>query len=144
MLTHAAYEEIGGMKQALAVHAEEAFRKLDPQDEQRVRRIFTQLVQPSQATEDTRRIATESELGPENWGLVARLADERLVVTGRDEAMGVETAEIVHEALIREWERLRQWTNEDREFRQWQERLRSAMRHWEDSGQDNGGLLRGC
>jgi hypothetical protein len=40
MLTHAAYDEIGGVKQALAVHAEEAFRKLDPQEEQRVRRIF--------------------------------------------------------------------------------------------------------
>jgi KaiC/GvpD/RAD55 family RecA-like ATPase len=143
MLTHAAYEEIGGVKQALAVHAEEAFRKLDPQEEQQVRRIFIQLVQPSQATEDTRRIATESELGRENWGLVARLADERLVVTGRDEASEEETAEIVHEALIREWERLRQWTNEDREFRQWQERLRSVMRQWEVSGRDNGALLRG-
>jgi WD40 repeat protein len=143
MLTHAAYEEIGGVKQALAVHAEAAFRKLDPQEEQRVRRIFTQLVQPSQAPEDTRRIATESELGPENWGLVARLADERLVVTGRDEASEEETAEIVHEALIREWERLRQWTNENREFRQWQERLRAAMRQWEVSKRDNGALLRG-
>jgi KaiC/GvpD/RAD55 family RecA-like ATPase len=143
MLMHEAYDEIGGVKQALAVHAEEAFRKLDPQEEKRVRRIFTQLVQPSQATEDTRRIATESELGPENWGLVARLADERLVVTGRDEASEEETAEIVHEALIREWERLRQWTNEDREFRQWQERLPSAMRQWEVSGRDNGALLRG-
>jgi hypothetical protein len=143
MLTHAAYDEIGGVKQALAVHAEEAFRKLDPQEEQRVRRIFTQLVQPSQATEDTRRIATESELGPENWGLVARLADERLVVTGRDEASQEETAEIVHEALIREWDRLRQWTNEEREFRQWQERLRAAMRQWEVIKRDSGALLRG-
>jgi hypothetical protein len=156
MLTHAAYEEIGGVKQALAVHAEEAFRRLDPQEEQRVRRIFTQLVQPNQTTEDTRRIATESELGPENWGLVARLADERLVVTGRrlvvtgrDELSEEETAEeeeiaeIVHEALIREWERLRHWTNEDRQFRQWQERLRAAMRQWEVSERDNGALLRG-
>jgi len=143
MLTHAAYDDIGGVKQALAVHAEEAFRKLDPHEEQRVRRVFTQLVQPSQATEDTRRIATESELGPENWGLVARLANERLVVTGRDEASEEETAEIVHEALIREWERLRQWTNEDRAFRQWQERLRSTIRQWEMSGRDHGALLRG-
>jgi hypothetical protein len=155
MLTHAAYDDIGGVKQSLAVHAEEAFRKLDPHEEQQVRRIFTQLVQPGQAT-DTRRIATESELGRENWRLVARLADERLVVTGRrlvvtgqDELSEEETAEeeeiaeIVHEALIREWERLRQWTNEDREFRQWQERLRSAMRQWEVSGRDNGALLRG-
>jgi KaiC/GvpD/RAD55 family RecA-like ATPase len=143
MLTHVAYDEIGGVKQALAVHAEAAFCKLDPQEEQQVRRIFTQLVQPSQATEDTRRIATESELGPENWGLVARLADARLVVTGRDEVIGEETAETAHEALIREWERLREWMNEEREFRQWQERLRLAMRQWEMIGRDNGALLRG-
>jgi hypothetical protein len=35
--------------------------------------------------------------------LVVRLADARLVVTGRDEAANQDTAELVHEALIQHW-----------------------------------------
>jgi hypothetical protein len=58
-----------------------------------------QLVQPGEGTEDTRRIATRDELGEESWQLIQRLADKRLVVTGRD-AHGHETVEVVHEAMI--------------------------------------------
>ncbi|NEQ24751.1 MAG: hypothetical protein F6K28_37745 [Microcoleus sp. SIO2G3] len=57
------------------------------------------------------------EVGEENWDLVTRLADARLVVTGYDEATGNETVEIVHEALIQKWGHLRQWLELDRDFR---------------------------
>lgn len=72
-----------------------------------------------------------------------RLADERLVVTDRDPA-GRETAEVVHEALIQRWPRLRSRMDEDREFRVWQERLRDAVHIWQASNQDSGALLRGA
>jgi signal transduction histidine kinase/CheY-like chemotaxis protein len=65
------------------------------------------------------------------------------VVTGRNPATGEETVEIVHEALIREWDLLREWLAAGREFRTWQERLRGAMRQWEASRRDEGALLRG-
>jgi hypothetical protein len=42
-------------------------------------RFFMQLVRPGEGTEDTRRVATKSELGEINWSLVKRLADARLV-----------------------------------------------------------------
>jgi formylglycine-generating enzyme required for sulfatase activity len=85
-------------------------------------------------------------VGEENWDLVTRLADERLVVSDRKKTTGEaeeETVEIVHEALIREWQRLRKWMKEDRAFRLWQERLRTAMHQWETTGKDDGALLRG-
>jgi hypothetical protein len=66
-----------------------------------------------------------------------------LVVTGCDEATGEATVEVVHEALIRGWERLREWMEKERDFRIWQEGLRAAMRQWVASGKDNGVLLRG-
>ena len=90
-------------------------------------------------------MATRPEVGEENWDLVRYLAGEsaRLVVTGRNEATNEETVEVVHEALIREWQRLREWMEGDRTFRTWQERLRLAMRQWESSGNDEGALLRG-
>jgi WD40 repeat protein len=83
-------------------------------------------------------------VGEENWDLVTHLASDRLVVSSRDEALGEETVEIVHEALIGGWERLRLWIELDRSFRTWQERLRASLRQWEASSRDEGGLLRGA
>ncbi len=63
-------------------------------------------------------------------------------MTGRD-VEGIETVEVVHEALIRGWSKLRGWMESDRAFRVWQERLRAGMRQWEASERDEGALLRG-
>jgi formylglycine-generating enzyme required for sulfatase activity len=143
-LTHDAYEEIGGVEKALASYAEEVYRRLSEVDRHVVQRVFIQLVRPGEGTEDTRRLATRAEVGEDNWDLVTRLADVRLVVTGQDEGVGEETVEIVHEALLREWGRLRGWMESDRSFRTWQERLRAARRQWEATGNDDGALLRGA
>lgn len=143
-LTHAAYEEIGGVEAALARYAEESYGNLNEEEKERARRLFIQLVRPGEGTEDTRRLATRTEVGEENWDLVTRLADARLVVSNRDDAAGEETVEIVHEALIGGWERLRLWIELDRTFRTWQERLRASLRQWETSDRDEGALLRGA
>ncbi|MCC3415141.1 MULTISPECIES: pentapeptide repeat-containing protein [unclassified Microcoleus] len=144
-LTHAAYLEMGGVKQALANHAEVVYSKLSWTEQEQAQRIFVQLVRPGEGTEDTRRLATRAEVGEENWALVQEFAGEsvRLVVTGRNEATGEETVEVVHEALIKQWQSLRDWMKGDRIFRTWQERLRTVMRQWESSGNDDGVLLRG-
>ncbi|MBW4685317.1 MAG: trypsin-like peptidase domain-containing protein [Komarekiella atlantica HA4396-MV6] len=142
-MTHAAYEAIGGVEKSLANHAEAEFAKFKPEEQQQAQQIFVQLVRPGEGTEDTRRLATRNEVGDNNWDLVKRLADARLVVTGLDETVGKETVEIVHETLIREWGRLHGWMESDRSFRTWQELLRSRMRQWENTGKDEGPLLRG-
>jgi WD40 repeat protein len=142
-LTHHAYNEIGGVEASLASYADKVYNQLNPEETLRAERIFIQMVQPGEGTEDTRRIANSKEIGEENWDLVTRLADARLVVTGRDEKMGLETVEFVHEALIRNWRQLHLWMQEDREFRRWQENLRVVMRTWESSDFDEGALLRG-
>ncbi|MBV6624257.1 MAG: CHAT domain-containing protein [Rivularia sp. (in: Bacteria)] len=140
-LTHLGYEEIGGVETALANHAEAIYAQLIA-DEERVQQIFIQLVQPSETSTDIRRLAIREELR-ENWDLVTRLADGRLVVTNRNQVTGVETVEIVHEALIKNWRRLQKWMREDWDFRYWQEQLRVFIRQWEKSDKDNGALLRG-
>ncbi|MBD2538188.1 SUMF1/EgtB/PvdO family nonheme iron enzyme [Coleofasciculus sp. FACHB-SPT36] len=142
-LTHQAYEDIGGVEKALAGYAEAVYSRLSEVDRQVAQWVFVQLVCPGAGTEDTRRLATRDEVGEDKWDLVRRLADARLVVTGWDEGAGKETVEIVHEALIRQWGRLRGWMESDRTFRSWQERLRTVMRQWESTGQDEAVLLRG-
>ena len=139
-LTHQVYEEIGGVETALANHAEAIYAQLIA-DKERVQQIFIQLVQPSERGADIRRLAIREEVG--DWDLVTRLADGRLVVTNRNQVTGVETVEIIHEALIKNWRRLKKWMREDGEFRYWQEQLRVFIRQWENSDRDEGALLRG-
>uniref|UniRef100_UPI0009598CD7 NACHT and WD repeat domain-containing protein n=1 Tax=Scytonema sp. HK-05 TaxID=1137095 RepID=UPI0009598CD7 len=142
-LTHQAYDEIGGVKKAIANHAEQIYQQLSEAQQKQAQRIFLQLVRPGEGTEDTRRLATRAEVGQDNWGLVSYLAgyQARLVVTGRHEQE--DTVEVVHEALIREWGTLREWINANRQFRVWQERLKVALREWKNSNHDSGALLRG-
>jgi WD40 repeat protein len=150
-LTHVAYDEIGGVKGALSRHADKVYQRLSAEDQVQARRIFVQLVIPGAGTEDTRRVARQTDLAAD-WSLVARLASERLVVTNQVQMEPEEqetpatqnTVEVVHEALIQNWRQLRVWMDEDRKFRTWQESLRVDLKRWQETNQDEGALLRGA
>jgi len=141
-LTHTAYEDIGKVEGALASYADKKYDNLTSIEQEKVRHIFIQLVQPGEGREDTRRLATKAELGEANWELVTKLADARLVVTS-DNASGEQTVEVIHEVLIQNWEKLRQWMKTNREFRAWQQQLRFSKYQWQKNYQDEGALLRG-
>jgi hypothetical protein len=144
-LTHAAYDAIGEVRGAIAKRADEAIKDLDAEQTAAVRAIFTRLVQvtrPDEAGQDARRRVDLDELPPESQALAQRLADARLLVTGRDPISGDETIEVAHEALIRGWGQLQEWLNRDREFLLWRQRLRTLADIWEESGRSEGALLR--
>ena len=71
------------------------------------------------------------------------LADERLLVTSQVAGSAEETIEVSHEALIRHWERLKEWVEADRRFLAWQQRLSAAMEEWEGNKRNADLLLRG-
>ena len=66
------------------------------------------------------------------------LIDSRLVTA--DE----ERVEVAHEALLREWPRLRGWLEEDAEGRLLHQHLTHAARDWETAARDPGELYRGA
>ena len=66
------------------------------------------------------------------------LADARLITTTED------SAEVAHEALIREWPRLREWLSEDRVGIILHRRLTEAAQEWELLEHDPGSLYRGA
>jgi WD40 repeat protein len=66
------------------------------------------------------------------------LADDRLVTIGEGEV------EVAHEALLREWPRLRGWLDEDAQGRRLHLHLRDAARSWDAAGRDAGELYRGA
>ena len=98
----------------------------------------------ARGTQDTRRRATLDEL-VRRWDedsairrVLHVLTDARLVTVEAD------TAEVAHEALIREWPRLRGWLMEDRERLRIQRQLTRAAQEWERLGRDSGSLYRGA
>jgi hypothetical protein len=133
---------MGKVKGALARYADQVYNALNEEEKRRVRHIFLQMVQPGDGTAGTRRITKRDELNAEDWMLVRRLSDQRLVVVSTTQN-GQEIAEIAHEALIQNWQLLQDWMKMDGNFRAWQERLRSILRQWEENKSDVGGLLRG-
>jgi WD40 repeat protein len=148
-ITRRAYDEIGGVEGALAKRAESIFAALSeggakPEMERNFQRLFTRLVTLGEGQEDTRRVVERRELGDELWSLAQRLAgeDNRLVVTNAP-AFSRETAEAVHEALIRHWPRLVGWISRDRAFQSWLRQIKSNVELWSADPADDGPLLRG-
>jgi WD40 repeat protein len=135
------YEQMGGLRGALAQHADHVYSALSPIEQYSLQRLFLLLVRPSE-TSDTRRRATLEEIGAEAAPIVQRLAEERLLVTSRDLVRDHQTVEVCHEALIRHWSTLRGWVDADREFLLWRERLRAHHSEWDRAGRPDGLLLR--
>ena len=154
-LTWAAYrgpDGKGGLERTLNDHAEAVLARLrhhrdfGTDAEERLRRIMLRLVrlgEEASGTPDARAVARRGEIRPEDWPLVPKLADERsrLLTIGHDPATGEETVEVVHEALITAWDRLRTWLEEDRAFGLWRQRLQTSLHQWQADPAET--LLRG-
>ncbi|HUP43090.1 MAG TPA: TIR domain-containing protein [Thermoanaerobaculia bacterium] len=161
-LTHGSYEAIGRVQGALEHHAEEVYGRFDEEERLIARKLLLGLVAPTENAVAARRRARIGEVLP-NGGhrraaeaVLEVLVDERLLLVRGSSGGGAEgeddgerdqddnEVEIAHEALLRGWQRQRDWLEEDREFLFWRERTLSAFEAWEDSDRDAGSLLRGA
>jgi signal transduction histidine kinase len=113
------YLGLGGVSGALNQHAEKAYQWLRHQvDEQRIRRALLSMIRARGGAASAVRVTADRSHLQSDWYIAQLLAepDRRMVILGTD---GPETAEIAHEALIREWGRLSAWVEEDADFQQW-------------------------
>ncbi|MEO8395123.1 MAG: hypothetical protein ABI700_19150, partial [Chloroflexota bacterium] len=138
ILTLAAYQTMGGVLGALARRADETYATLEPKSRELARQMFLRLVTLGEGTEDTRRRVPLAELyalGDETAmeEVITAFADYRLLTLDRDPLTRTPTVEIAHEALIREWERLREWLANAREDIRIQRRLGTAAAEWQGS-----------
>ena len=148
-LTLKAYENIGGTLGALARRADELYEGLDDEGEETARQMFLRLVTLGEGTEDTRRRVLQSELlsigdDPETMSMIIdAFGRYRLLTFDHDPSTRSSTVEVAHEALIRQWGRLRNWLLENREELRLQRRLTSITEDWEESNKDPSYLVRG-
>jgi WD domain, G-beta repeat len=128
---------------AIRQTADNAYEQLSEEEQRLARDIFLRLTEAGHGTEDTRRRASLAELArtpaeePQVAMIVNILARERLITTSGD------SVEIAHEALIRNWPRLRGWLDEDREGRQTHNRLTQAAQQWNRLGREKAALYAG-
>jgi WD40 repeat protein len=143
VMRRAAYERTGGVRGAVGRLAEATYAQLSEPERVAAKRILLRL---ADAGEDganfVRRRVPLDELEPKRDGRTAAalevLVDSRLVTV--DEG----TVEVAHEALLREWPRLRGWLEEDAEGRRLRQHLIHAARDWDEAGRDHGELYRGA
>ena len=147
MLTLGGYTASGGVRGAIAETAEAVFHdQLEPDQRAIARQIFMRLTEigDDATTADTRRRVSFDELvsKPEDNDMVHKvlmtLADARLITTNQN------TAEVAHEALIREWPTLRGWLDENRDGLRLHRHLTDAAQEWDSMSRDPGMLYRGA
>jgi DNA-binding SARP family transcriptional activator/WD40 repeat protein len=137
-----AYEEAGGLHGAVARLAESAYARLEPTQRDVARRMLLRLAGEGEGESVVRRRVELAELGADRDDAVgevlAALTNDRLVTIGDGEV------EVAHEALLREWPRLRGWLEDDAEGRRLHHHLAIAAREWDAGGRDPGELYRGA
>ena len=140
-LNLASYLESGGVRGAIARLAETTYAKVPAEHRPQVRAILLRLVGESGSEAAVRRRArlTEFDRGRADvTAVLSALVDGRLITVSDD---GVELA---HEALLREWPRLRGWLDQDAEGRRLRRHLTDAARDWDKSERDPSMLFRGA
>lgn len=139
MLTHAAYEKIGGVTGSLTQWATTTLRALDVQQRPLARRIFTDLVYLGDESQrlpySRKRRQLDALCRAENeWEevghVVQRLVEARLLVTSRSSQSPGAEVEIIHDALLQEWGELRRWLEEDRRFLLWHQECERRVQAW--------------
>jgi WD40 repeat protein/serine/threonine protein kinase len=149
-LTHDAYQALGRATGALAKRAEGLYQEQTEVGREALRQMFLRLVTLGEGSEDTRRRVPRAEL----LAIAATedLMDEaidtyaayRLLTLDHDPVTRRPVVEIAHEAILREWDRLRSWLTESRHDIHQQRLLAAAAAEWQQAGGDQRYLLHGA
>jgi WD40 repeat protein/DNA-binding SARP family transcriptional activator len=135
-----AYEESGGIRGAVARHAEAALHSLDDDERPVARRLVLRLVGGGDGEPLVRRRVGRNELDEEDDAaahVLAVLVERRLLVAEEN------SVELVHDALLEQWPRLTEWLEDDAEGQRVHRHLAQAATSWTSAGRDPGDLYRG-
>lgn len=140
-LTYTAYVGMGGVSGSIASLAEECYTALTEPEQDTARLVLMRLTGTGDGDGVTRRRVPMSELQslprPDVREVVEAMSRGRLLTISDG------SVEVAHEALFREWPRLRTWLAEDASGRAIQRRLAVAAAEWEAEGRDPSALWSG-
>ncbi|MFD4509915.1 trypsin-like peptidase domain-containing protein [Streptomyces sp. NPDC058457] len=164
-LTHDAYRRIGGVTGSLTTWCDTALEQLPAGQRPVAQRMLTSLVRPADPEhnipaireqvplQELRELAADphdaSQGGETVDEVLAALVRHRIITSytpqisdPAETGSAQPVAELIHDALIRDWPALRDWVAQDHRFREWFERTRHQRTRWAQSN-DPADLLRG-
>ena len=133
VLTREAYEALGGVKGALAAHAEKVVARWTEAQRRVARAMLLRLVTADWTRDVVPRAELEEIGGEATDAILGTLERERLVVARTEAREGEgerQVVELAHESLLEHWHQLREWRDEDVEAELHHARLRGATREW--------------
>ncbi|NEP35876.1 caspase family protein, partial [Moorena sp. SIO3B2] len=141
-LTQADYQELGGVMRSLTQRADleyEALVNENPAYDQLIRHVMLRMVALGGGELARRRVPlSELEYPPAKNGLVKEVIDcfstARLLVEGQD-SEGNPDVEPAHDALVRGWQRLLGWKQQEEESLLLQRRLTTVAQEWKSQQQ---------
>ncbi|MGX1274850.1 WD40 repeat protein/energy-coupling factor transporter ATP-binding protein EcfA2 [Streptomyces phaeoluteigriseus] len=153
-LTHEAYRRIGAVSGSVTTWCDSALSDLSPDQRAIAQRTLTSLVHPADPSHNITAVRTQVPLdelrelaadpGDTADGeksavddVIAALTRHRIITTQTLRVPpqpgvhpGEPVAELIHEALIRDWGALREWVDQDHRFQEWLDHSRERQAHW--------------
>lgn len=143
LLTHAAYEALGGLQGAIAAEAERAVAGLSRETLSTLPRLLRQLAEPARdgKTLTQREIAqADAAAGPAQAALVQALLGARILIARQDAARRP-TLRLAHDAVLASWPRAQEAAQASREFYRVRSEIEDAMQHWQAHGRPRDRLI---
>jgi WD40 repeat protein len=146
-ITLAAYQRVGGGRQALAQSADAWYHALIPEEQATVRRILLHIVQAGEGFEVTSHRTTHERLlqigeDPDRvQRVLTKLIQAGLVRVSPGSTPGATHIEVAHEALVRNWPTLVKWLDDEKVTMTILRRLELQAKEWVRLGRGSGGLL---
>jgi tetratricopeptide (TPR) repeat protein len=148
-LSLAAYRhDVGGLAGAISQRAEQVFSSLAPREAHAAETVLPRLARVAAGSDegsDTRSRLPLAGLSTDDLAVVNAFVDARLLVVSSNplSSDSGEVAEVAHEALLRDWPRLKQWIDGDRRFLLWRQRITPLAAEWKAAHREREMLLRG-
>lgn len=137
-LTVAGYRDTGGVRCSVAATAERTWEELDEDGRALARSILVHLVYVTRTGTDVKVRRTVAQLltvaGSDRAAarqVVDRFIAARVLVADGD------SVELIHDAVIEAWPRLKAWIQEDRSYSTLRQQIEEDAGHWEESGRRN-------
>jgi WD40 repeat protein/serine/threonine protein kinase len=143
LMTLKGFRQAGGVTGAISQTADAIYNdRFDSAEKAAAERLFLRLVAPGEGSPDTKRIISLSDIDndPEPdvmQRVVATLTSARLLTVDD------ENVQIIHEALLRTWPRLRSWIESSRDELRMRQRISRAALEWEAEDRHTDLLYRG-
>ncbi|MBD2340125.1 hypothetical protein H6G64_24465 [Calothrix sp. FACHB-156] len=141
------YEDLGRVEGTLQKRADAVFGSLSPTEKIVTRRIFLELTQMGETTDVRRRVRLRELVNSHHSLELLQQVSEKLadkdarLITKTDEPDSQDVIlDVVHEALIRHWQKLRDWKEEYKLGIAIERQIEAEAQEWDKNGKKPGFL----